>query len=125
MATTANWTCEETFKLISLWSEVECVVVSVSVAQFLAVSVLVSTYDAFLACLLFLQQKISSKTVVNKLTINPSLTIHSKRTNYNNNNIQYVLLQMCYLRVRSRSVNGMRFRTVPYQTKLNHASVLV
>ena len=119
MVTTANWTREETFKLISLWSEVECVVVSVSVAQFLAVSVLVSTYDAFLACLLFLWQKISSKTVVNKLTTNPSLTIHGKRTNYNNNNnIQYVLLQMCYLRVRSRSVNGMRFRTVPYRTVL-------
>ena len=97
MVTTANWTCEETFKLISLWSEEECVVVSVSVAQFLAVSVLVSTYDAFLACLLFLQQKISSKTVVNKLTTNPSLTIHGKHTNYNNDDIQYALLQMCYL----------------------------
>ena len=115
MATIANWTCEEIFKLISLWSEKECVVVSVSVAQFLAVSVLVSTFNAFLACLLFLQQKISSKTVVNKLTTNPSLTIHGKRTNYNNDDIQYdVLLQMCYLRVRSRSVNRMHFRTVPY-----------
>ena len=125
MATTANWTREETFKLISLWSEEECIVVSVSIAQFLAVSVLVSTYDTFLACLLFLRQKISSKTVVDKLTTNPSLTIHGKRTNYNNNNIQYALLQMCYLRVRSRSVNRMRFHTVPYRTELNHASVLV
>ena len=124
MATTANWTRKETFKLISLWSEEECIVVSVSVAQFLAVSVLVSTYDAFLACLLFLRQKISSKTVANKLTTNPSLTIHGKRTNYNNN-IQYAFLQMCYLRVRSRSVNRMRFRTMPYRTELNRASVLV
>ena len=97
----------------------------VSVAQFLAVSVHVSTYDAFLACLLFLRQKIFSKTVVNKLTTNPSLTIHGKRTDYNNNNIQYALLQMCYLRVRSCSVNRMRFRTVPYRTELNRASVLV
>ena len=101
----------------------ESVVVSIAIVQLLATSALPSTYDAFLAWLLFLQQKISSKTVANKLTTNPSLAIPAKCTNSNNNNIQHALLQTCYLRARSRSVNTMHFRTVPYRTESNRASV--
>ena len=71
-------------------------VLSITVVRLLATSVLPLTYDAFLAWSLFLQQNISSKTVANKQTTNPSLAIPAKRTNSNNTNIQYALLQMCY-----------------------------
>ena len=77
----------------------ESAVISIAVVQLLAASALPSSYDAFLAWSLFLQQKISSKTVANKLTTNPSLAIPAKRTNSNNNNIQYAFLQTCYFAI--------------------------
>ena len=46
-----------------------------TVVQLLSASALQTTYDAFLALQFFLQQKISSKTVAEKLISHPSLSI--------------------------------------------------
>ena len=92
--------------------------------QFLLASVLQTTYDTFLALQLFLQRKISSKTVAEKLTSHLSLSILN--IIYDNYNILlYPLLQPCSFACKLAQCEYDVFlsRTVPYQA--NHVGVLM
>ena len=94
MATTVNWTREKAFKLTSLWNEdvfqqqlegwwrnslvyrkIADDLGKFAIMQCSFASALQIIYNTFLALQLFLQQKISSKTVAQKLTLHPSLLI--------------------------------------------------
>ena len=104
MATPVNWTREKTFTLISLWNEdviqqqlegcrknnqvyrkIPNDLGKFAIVQLPPASAFLITYSTCLTLQLFLQQKVSSKTIVQKLKLHPSLLIVDiVHINYNN-----------------------------------------